>query len=68
MSIYITNKIYMYIANINLTKFEPLKPAHSGDKPFSILIFNEAVEQPYCLAKNTIFILKILILRVCILT
>ena len=44
MSIYITNKTYV---NINLTKFELLKPSCSGD--ISILILKEDVEQTYCL-------------------
>ena len=63
LSIYI-----VYIPNINLTRFEPLKPSRSGGiSLFSILILKEAVEQPYCLAKNMIFIHKILILPVYVL-
>ena len=40
----------MYIPNIKL------EPFSSGD--IRLLVLKEAVEQPYCLAKNTIFILK----------
>ena len=40
----------MYIADIKL------EPFSSGD--IRLLVLKEAVEQPYCLAKNTIFILK----------
>ena len=50
MSIYITNKTYT--PNINLTKFEPLKPYRSGE--ISLLLFKiskEAVKQP-CLTKK----------------
>ena len=36
MSIYITNKTYIAIPNMNLTKFEPLKPSRSGD---SLIVF-----------------------------
>ena len=48
---------------MNLTKFTFWKY-----QPYSVVILNEAVEQPYCLAKNIIFILKMLILPVYILT
>ena len=47
MSIYITNKTYIATPNINLTKFEPVKPSRSGD--ISLLVFKiykEAVKQP----------------------
>ena len=48
MSIYIYwEYIILYTPNINLTKFEPLKPSRSGD--ISLLVFKiskEAVKQP----------------------
>ena len=37
MSIYITNIEHIYNPNINLSKFEPLKPSHSRD--ISLLVF-----------------------------
>ena len=47
MSIHITNKTDIYTPNINLTKFEPLKPSHSGDISLLVFkIFKEAVNQP----------------------
>ena len=67
MSIYITNKTYT--PSINLTKFEPLKPSHSGD--ISLLVFpisKGSCEAAMFVPKNTMFILKILIIPVYILT
>ena len=64
MSIYITNRKYIS-TNINLSKFEPLKPSRSGN--ISLLVFQN-IQAAMFGPKNTMFILKILILPVYILT
>ena len=57
MSIYITNRTYkQYNPNINLSKFEPLKPSRSGD--IGLLIFKiskEAVKQPCLDQKYSVY-------------
>ena len=60
-------KIHTHITHVELTKSEPPKPSHSAD--ISHLSFQkEAVKQPYFLAQNSIFILRILTLPVYVLT
>ena len=69
MTIYITNRTYIYDPNINLSKFEPLKPYRSGDnQPFSIQNIQGSCEAAMFGPKNTMLILEILILPVYILT